>query len=118
LQDWAPPSNPRAIEKLTDTVRKKKIIVRKNFNKDSESFLSVVRVHNRYMKASRKSLFHRSFIKQQQAFKNNPWEFAKSVCKVKSNKVDPSFTSGLISNTFNTRLALNVVLLILFYPTE
>jgi hypothetical protein len=75
LQDWAPPPKSHW--------RKEKNIFRRTFNKDPESFLNAVRVHNKYLKASRKSSFHRSAIKQEQAFKDNPWEFAKSVCKVK-----------------------------------
>ena len=66
---------------------------RKQFQSDPGTYLSDVRVHNRCLKASRKSAFHRSALKQEKAFRSNLWEFFKSVCCSKSS-VEPSFTSS------------------------
>ena len=84
---------PRSTNKLLANLAEKKNAARKQFQTDPGTFLSSVRVHNRCVKASRKSAFHKSTLKQEKAFRSNPWEFSKSLCCSKLS-VEPSFTSS------------------------
>ena len=59
------PHRPRATEKLLATLTEKNT-ARRSFRADPGMFLSVVRVHNKCVKASRKSSFHSPCKKSQQ----------------------------------------------------
>ena len=87
------PHRPKSTDKLLANLAEEKNAARKQFQTDPGTFLSAIRVHNRCLKASHKSAFHRSTLKQEKAFRSNPWEFSKSVCCLKSS-VEPSFTSS------------------------
>ena len=63
----------------------------KTIRANLKQFLDTVHLHNWVKKASVKAKSSRSALKQERAFRKNPWSFTKSVCCLKS-QINPSFT--------------------------
>jgi hypothetical protein len=83
----------RAIMCLTNKLAKLKNRLRLKFRSDPSQFLNAVRAHNKAHKASCSYHQERSSLKQERAFKSNPWKFSESVCK-KQHVTCPSFSKS------------------------
>ena len=92
---------PRSIEKVLKVVTDEKNKARIDFRMNPSRFLNAVRLHHRILSVSRKSSFHKSALKQERAFRENPWEFTKSVCCNKA-VVEPAFTSSACFDHFQS----------------
>ena len=81
----------RSIIKLTKRLAKVKTACRREFLSIPKQFLCSVRAHNKVKQAKDQYLELRATRKQERAFKQNPWKFAKSVCNSKQNLL-PTFS--------------------------
>ena len=97
---------PRSIDKLVSVTTKKKNESRKYFKANPPLFLDAVRDHNKVLQAARKSSEHRSAIKQERAFRQNPWKYSKSVCCSKSQQ-SPSFSETVCFEFFKAQSHIN-----------
>ena len=80
----------RAIVRLTKRLASLKNNSRKQFPSERSQFLNAVRAHNKALRAERQQQREKSGFKQEKAFRNNPWKFAKSVCN-EPVKSSPTF---------------------------
>ena len=99
---------PRSIDKLVSVTTKKKNESRKYFKANPPLFPDAVRAHNKVLQATRKSSEHRSAIKQERAFHQNPWKYSKSVCCSKSQQ-SPSFSETVCIEFFKAQFNINNV---------
>ena len=88
----------------------KKLAVAKNqarryIHLETQSFLNLVRMHNKVIKSAIKSLQGITIRRQEKAFRNNLWKFAKSACTDDSDMPTPIFCSSeawkYFSDTFS-----------------
>lgn len=100
------PHRPRSIEKLTTTLTIAKNETRRFFKSNPPMFLSAVRAHNKALVAARKSSHFHSGIKQEAAFRQNPWKFSKSVC-CSNSRQEPAFSESTCFNHFNKLFNIN-----------
>ena len=98
------PHCPRSTDKLLANLAEKNT-ARKQFQSDPGS---AVRVHNRCLKASRKSAFHRSALKQEKAFRSNPGS-CLSLCAAQSRLLNHHLLALSALSTSSTYLAQTVV---------
>ena len=97
---------PHSIDKLVSVTTKKKNESRKYFKANPPLFLDAVRAHNKVFQAAQKSSEHRSAIKQERAFCQNPWKYSKSVCCSKSQQ-RPSFSETICFEFFKAQFYIN-----------
>ena len=76
---------PRAIDKLRVNLTREKNLARMSFADNPGRFLQLVRSHNKLIQVSRTVSHAKSTMKQELAFRRNPWQFAKSVCQESNN---------------------------------
>ena len=80
---------------------------RTTFRDNPRQFLQLVRAHHRLVQTSRTQTAAKSAMKQEQAFRRNPWQFAKSVCEQTRN-VAPKFSAeeaySHFENVFSDRM--------------
>ena len=82
----------RSIIKLTRRLRELKNKERQSFRRRPKEFLNAVRIHHKSLKAAKRQEAAESGRRQERAFRENPWKFAKSVCNP-SATADPSFSA-------------------------
>ena len=68
------PHRDRAIICLTERLRRLKSDLRRS---GSTHLMSVVRLHNKSLRAARKDSARRSTARQENCFHKNPWKFAQ-----------------------------------------
>ena len=80
---------------------------RTTFRDNPRQFLQLVRAHHRLVQTSRTQTAAKSAMKQEQAFRRNPWQFAKSVCGQTRN-IPPNFSAeeaySHFENVFSDRM--------------
>ena len=89
---FAGPHRDKGIIKLTRRLTKLKNIARRSFHAQPVAFLNGVRVHNKFLKAARKTTHLRSARQQEKAFRSNPWlpnQFAVPLVLVLSHLFRP-----------------------------
>ena len=84
---------PRPIEIATTNARKLKNRSRHLLSSNPQAYLQMVRAHNKLAAAERNWKLERSTIKQERAFWENRWSFAKSVVEGNQTNTKPSFSS-------------------------
>ena len=98
----------RSIDKLVSVTTKKNKSW-KYFKANPPLFLDAVRAHKKVLQAARKSSEHRSAIKQERAFCQNPWKYSKSVCCSKLQQ-SPSFSETVCFEFLRLSFILTMVL--------
>ena len=98
----------RSIDKLVSVTTKKNESW-KYFKANPPLFLDAVRAHKEVLQAARKSSEHRSAIKQERAFCQNPWKYSKSVCCSKLQQ-SPSFSKTVCFEFLRLSFILTMVL--------
>ena len=97
----------RRIEKVTEKLRNLKKSLGKSRERNSSSFMHAIRAHNKLLKASRSYDQRKDLRRQERAFRENPWSFAKKACDGPRYNVVPSFNELVATNYFATILDRN-----------
>ena len=90
----------RRIEKVTEKLK----IVKKGLSKSRKSnprgFFNALRAHNKCLTAKRSYDYTKNLRRQERAFRENPWSFAKRACTGTSADIEPNFNAGEAYNHF------------------
>jgi len=87
------PHRRRAIVRSRKRLAHAKNIARRSIRSSPREFLTGVRTHNLAVRGERELLRNQSTRRQEKAFQENPWRFAKSACSP-SSQTAPTFSSG------------------------
>ena len=91
IKGKTPPENPqsshtirrtRKIVKVTEDIRRLKNNSRSTLKRTPSAFHNLVRLHNKTRKAKDNLEASQSLKRHERAFRNNPWHYAKSACKM------------------------------------
>jgi len=84
LQEDDEPHRRRAIVRSRKRLAHAKNIARRSIRSSPREFLTGVRTHNLAVRGERELLRNQSTRRQEKAFQENPWRFAKSACSPSS----------------------------------
>ena len=90
----------RKIEKVTERLRILKQDHSKMRKSNPRQFFNALRAHNKCLFAKRLHDHKNDLRRQERAFRENPWSFAKRACKDISADVEPNFSAAEAYNHF------------------